>query len=47
MLGFDYTVPMNEGLRNWLGLIIFASLSVFLYKYATSAKAEEVPPMHE
>ncbi|HDH57298.1 MAG TPA: peptide transporter, partial [Bacteroidetes bacterium] len=41
MLGFDYTVPMNEGLRNWLGLIIFASLSVFLYSYARSAKVED------
>jgi hypothetical protein len=40
MLGFDYVLPMDEGLRNWLGLIVFVSLSVFLFQYAKSAKVE-------
>jgi putative OPT family oligopeptide transporter len=46
MLGFDYVMPMDEGLRNWLGLIVFAVLAVFLYYYSRSAKAEDLPPMH-
>ncbi len=41
MLGFDYTLPMDESLRNWLGLIVFAALALFLYKGSTSAKVAE------
>ncbi len=41
MLGFDYTLPMSEGLRNWLGLIVFAALSVFLYLDSKAAKVED------
>ncbi len=41
MLGFEYTVPMSDGLRNWLGLFVFAALSVFLYFNAKAAKVEE------
>ena len=41
MLGFDYTLPMDESLRNWLGLNVFAALALFLYKGSTSAKVEE------
>ncbi|TKJ41067.1 oligopeptide transporter, OPT family [candidate division LCP-89 bacterium B3_LCP] len=41
MFGFEYTLPMNEGLRNWLGLIMFAALAYFLYAYSKAGKVEE------
>jgi len=41
MLGFDYSMPLGEGFKNWLGLGIFVALAVFLYQYAKSAKPEE------
>ncbi|MBU1880563.1 OPT/YSL family transporter, partial [bacterium] len=41
MLGFDYAMPLDPGLKNWLGLIVFAALAYFLFQYSRSAKAED------
>lgn len=32
---------MNESLRNWLGVIVFAGLATFLYLDSRAAKVEE------
>ncbi len=41
MLGFEYSMPMDPAIKNWLGLIVFCALAVFLFSYAKTAKAED------